>query len=247
MRAAGIFKGRRIRQQSDHRPPARPFEGSPVHRHEDDAMLTLLKNLIPGPLRHDAGPTAAPPRMNLEERKAYRREMLYQSVRECMLRLEALASMYKFKVMSVDERHHRFIVMIEVTGAFEAQLGGTRLSHPQIEAYIRKRSYERHGVVIEGMYWRVDASQPTFTRARRAGDVPGTPLKPPSARQRQADPRLARQGYEPVSEHERRQFVQALQQGLQPPPLRVGNQEYASDLMPLETRGEVGGTQYGQL
>jgi hypothetical protein len=87
-------------------------------------MLTLLKQLLPQIQREDAVSTVSPPRMSLDERKAYRREMLYQSIRENLLALEALSSMYKFKVVSVDERHHRFIVLIAVTGMFKARRGG---------------------------------------------------------------------------------------------------------------------------
>ena len=53
--------------------------------------------------------------------------------------------------------------------------------------------------------------------------------------------------YEPVTEREREQFAQAIRQGRQPPPLRVGDKEYVSDLAPLEATADLGGTQYGQL
>ena len=35
-------------------------------------------------------------RMDLEERKAFRQEMLYQSIRESFLAMEVIGSMYKF-------------------------------------------------------------------------------------------------------------------------------------------------------
>lgn len=97
------------------------------------------------------------------------------------------------------------------------------------------------------MYWRVDHDCASYTRIQRAGDAPGSTVKPQSPRQMRTGLRLARQPYEPVTEREREQFVQALRQGQKPPPLRVGAQAYVSDLAPLEARAEVGGTQYGQL
>lgn len=210
-------------------------------------MLNRFKNLLMGDPPEEPSPTAARLRMSLEERKAYRREMLYQSVRECLLKLEALASMYKFKVMSMDERHHRFIVMIEVTHMFQARRGGKPIGFQEIEAIVKQRTFERCGVVVQGMFWRVDEHQASYSRERRAGDTPGSPLRPQTPIQRQVVQRYARAPYEPVTEHEREQFVQAIRQGKQPPPLRVGGKEYVSDLAPLEASAELGGTQYGQL
>ncbi len=210
-------------------------------------MLTIFKNLISAAPPEEATPTAARLRMSLEERKAYRREMLYQSIRESLLGLEALASMYKFKVMSMDERHHRFIVMIEVTQMFQARQGGKPIGFQEIETIVKQRTFERYGVVVQGMFWRVDENQASYTRTRRAGDQPQTPIRPQTPIQRQVVQRYARQPYQPVTEGEREQFAQAIRQGQRPPPIRVGIQEYVSDLAPLETTTEVGGTEYGQL
>lgn len=210
-------------------------------------MLTLFKKLMPGTPEEESTPTAARLRMSLPERKAYRREMLYQSIRECLLGLEALSSMYKFRVVNVDERHHRFIAMIEVTGQFQARKAGVGIGFPQIEAIIRRHAFERYGVVLERMFWRVDESTASYTRARRADDTPQTRIKPQTPMLRQATRRYARHPYAPVTEKEREQFTNALRQGQRPPPIRVGTQEYASDIAPLESTTEVGGTQYGQL
>ena len=80
-------------------------------------MFAFLKR------RHSAVPAAAAPinevrRMDLEERKAFRRERLYQSIRETFLSMEVVSQMCRFKVMPVDERHHRFIAMIDVAKSF---------------------------------------------------------------------------------------------------------------------------------
>lgn len=210
-------------------------------------MLTLFKKMLPDTAAEDAPSTMIRLRMSLEERKAYRREMLYQSIRENLLALEALSSMYKFKVMNVDERHHRFVVMIAVTGAFKARRAGKDVDFPEIEALIKLRTFERYGVVLDGMYWRVDPDCATYTRVRRAGDMAGTTVKPQTPNQMRTGRRLARQPYEPVTEREREQFANALRQGQRPPPIRVGVREYLSDLAPLEARAEVGGTQYDSL
>jgi hypothetical protein len=209
-------------------------------------MLNRFKNLLSGAPPEEPTPTAARLRMGLEERKAYRREMLYQSIRESLLGLEALASMYKFKVMSVDERHHRFIVLIEVTQMFQARRGGKAIGFQEIESIIKQRTFERYGVVVQGMFWRVDEHQASYTRARRSGDAPQASIRPQTPVQRQLVQRYARAPYGQVSEREREQFAQAVRQGQPPPPIHVAGQAYVSDLAPLETPVETDGTQYGQ-
>jgi hypothetical protein len=195
-------------------------------------------------------------RMNLDERKAYRREMLYQSIRENMLGLEALSSMYKFKVMNIDERHHRFIVMIEVASQFEAKKGGMTIGFTQIEGLLKTRTFERYGVRLDGIFWRVNESQQSFVRANRASDTrqsEGPAFNVQRQREIPGDVRNAREHlsrhhqYEPVTEQERIAFEDAVKRGQRPPTLHVGRQEYQSDLAPLETTADVGGTQYGQL
>jgi len=123
--------------------------------------------------RHGPDTNVSPQfRMSLDERKAYRREMLYQSIREAMLGWEALPSVYKFKVMNVDERQHCFIVMIEVTPKFEAKKSGMAIGFSQIEETIRTHAFERHGVVLDGIFWRVNEAQSSFSRAKRTSDTP---------------------------------------------------------------------------
>jgi len=58
---------------------------------------------------------------------------------------------------------------------------------------------------------------------------------------------LARHAYQPVSDEEAQAFMEALQNGLAPPVVRVGEWEYQSDLAPLDSGIMIGGTQYGKL
>jgi len=110
--------------------------------------------------------------MDLAERKAFRRELLYQAIRESLLSLEVVASMYKFKVMNLDDRHHRFIAMIDVTKAFQTQKSGKPRSFYDIEEFIKKNTFDRYGLVLEGIYWRVSASESPFERKTREADSP---------------------------------------------------------------------------
>ncbi|WP_295950822.1 hypothetical protein [Rhodoferax sp.] len=220
-------------------------------------MFAFLKKLLrttPAP----GNTLAASPsqRMDLEERKAYRKECLYQSIRETFLSMEVVSNMYRFKVMPVDERHHRFIAMVDVAKSFVAGAQARTKSFYAMEESMRTAAYQRYGVVIDGIYWRVSETEEPFERSARSSDTarPGgsvvaaqrAPVTPAKAGAPAATP-LARHRYPAVSAEERAAFMAALQRGKAPPLVRVGEQEYLSDLMPLEGGGKTGGTQYGKL
>jgi hypothetical protein len=201
-------------------------------------------------------------RMDLEERKAFRRETLYQSIRESFLSMEVIGSMYKFKVMPVDERHHRFIVMIDVAKSFVTGKEARTKSFAALEKLMRANTYKRFGILIEGTYWRVSESESQFEHAAQqhsratdsatAGATDASSLQARLSQDSAATPRLAeaakaRHSYQPVSEEEVKAFMEALRDGIAPPPVRVGDQEYQSDLAPLDGGIMIGGTQYGKL
>jgi hypothetical protein len=200
-------------------------------------------------------------RMDLEERKAFRREMLYQSIRESFLSMEVIGSMYKFKVMPVDESHHRLIAMIDVAKSFVTGKEARTKSFAALEKLIRANTYKRFGILIEGTYWRVSESESQFDhvaqRRSRAVDATGTsapdatpqPISGQSTAvaNRPKEASFARNAYQPVSDDEAKAFMDALRNGLAPPVVRVGDQEYQSDLAPLDSGIMIGGTQYGKL
>ena len=108
--------------------------------------------------------------MNLEERKAVRREMLYQAIRQSMKSLEVMSSFYKFKVINLDARHHRFLALIEVANTFKARKGSKPQTFPQIEAFLKENAFEHFGVILERVFWRVSDSEKDFERRLRAGE-----------------------------------------------------------------------------
>ena len=203
-------------------------------------------------------PQAQARRMDLEERKAFRREMLYQSIRETFLSMEVIGSMYKFKVMPVDVRHHRFIAMIDVAKNFVTGRDARTKSFAAIEKQMRSNTYKRFGILIEGTYWRVSESEDRFEEYARAADADRmhgtanpshlrTIPSMPAAQSGPPEATLARHAYQPVSEDEAQAFMDALRNGLTPPVIRIGDVEYQSDLAPLDSGIMIGGTQYGKL
>jgi len=199
-------------------------------------------------------------RMDLEERKAFRQEMLYQSIRESFLAMEVIGSMYKFKVMPVDQRHHRFVAMIDVAKSFVTGREAKTKSFAALEKLMRANAYKRFGVMIEGIYWRVSETESQFDRLSRNADgtdasasgiAPNvrpqpTPLQAAPGIET-SEPPLARHAYQPVSDEEAKAFMEALRNGMTPPAVRVGEWEYQSDLAPLDSGIMIGGTQYGKL
>lgn len=223
-------------------------------------MLSLFRSKPKAQGNAVESPVAQRQRMNLEERKAFRQEMLYQSIRETFLSMEVIGSMYKFKVMPVDERHHRFIAMIDVAKSFVTGKEARTKSFASIEKLMRANTYKRYGVLLEGTYWRVSESEAQFEPRARAADAaiagqaaqPQLARKPPEAApgvtaSDLAEPVMARQPFQPVSDDEAQAFMEAIRNGLTPPVVQVGDRDYQSDLAPLDSGIMIGGTQYGKL
>ena len=61
-----------------------------------------------------------------------RRELLYAVVRECMLKAGVLSGQYRFKVLSLDKRGRKSLLMVDL----EAQLSGGSAQLGQIEQRI---------------------------------------------------------------------------------------------------------------
>ena len=136
-------------------------------------MFAFLKKKTPQATL-EIDPLAQTRRMDLEERKAFRREMLYQSIRDTFLSMEVIGSMYKFKVMPVDERHHRFIAMIDVAKSFVTNKENRVRSFAAIEQQMRINTYKRFGILVDGTYWRVSETESQFEiHAPRSSDADG--------------------------------------------------------------------------
>jgi hypothetical protein len=195
-----------------------------------------------------------PAPMSLEERKAFRREMLYQAIRHSMKSLEVVSSMYRFKVINVDSRHHRFLAMIEVTSTFEARKGGIPQAFSQIEALIKAKAFERFDLILEGIFWRVSESEKAFQRRVREGESAAEASSSLAASQQHAhksaggtEQRLARRQFPAVPNEERQAFMEALVKGGHLPEVQGGDALYETDRAPLDDKRISGGTQYGML
>lgn len=186
-------------------------------------MLTKIKSLLGNPPDTPAHTERMPP----DEGMRYRRDMLYQSVRESMLALQVLSSLYKFKVVNVDQQ--TFILMLEVSKLFCARWNGAPASFAQIEQRMITGAMNRAGVTLQAVFWRIDETVEAFDMPTRAGD--GSNTSGVAARRREVPGDVS---------HAR----------LRRPPAVVPavDNEGATPGTPTPPVGnEIGGTQYGQL
>jgi len=110
--------------------------------------------------------------MTLQERMEVRREMAFSSVREHFLHLGVLPATYRMKIVPADERHHRFIIVIDAKREFEAISANTRATLDDAEQYIASQTYYKYGIRIDGIYWRLPpASHHSSTGRRTAPDT----------------------------------------------------------------------------
>ncbi len=111
------------------------------------------------PVSSDKNSPAAPPgssgnaqAANRKNERMARREMLYNVVRESMVRAGVLSASYKFKVLSLDARGRQFLVMMDLAREFGGQTEGLA----EIEALIAQSAKARYDILVSAVYWRVN-------------------------------------------------------------------------------------------
>lgn len=191
----------------------------------------MITTLIQGLRGRAAKPTAAARKaaMSLEDRKRWREAMAYRSVRDTMLKLEQLASQYRLRLFPIDERHHRFVAIMDVAQKFRPVYQGKRLSLTAAEALVQEHAKSMFGVHIDAVYWREHTGVSTFADApARAGDGAG-------AAQRRDPDQLSgsRAAFSEPDQQEITQFRAALRQGQKPSPLVIAGSTYETEFAGL--------------
>jgi len=193
--------------------------------------MSILKSLFATKESARSGPETAPVKMNLEERMAFRREMLYEAIKVTMQASGVLAASYKFRVVRNDKRGHQYSVMIDLSTDFMNNPEGQPARLLAVGANITRNAMARYGIVVAGVYWRVNEElqgfdkQPPEAAAATAAPTPQTP----------------REKYERATADELAAFEAAWQKGQE---LHVGDRIYSSDLAPLG--GDSGGSDGGR-
>ncbi len=118
-----------------------------------------------------------------EQRRAERnarRDLLFQVVRESMIRVGILSSAFRFKVLALDQRGRVFLVMIDLSSEFASETG--KLA--EIEALISQSAKARFDVVVQAVYWRFTETVSSGTTRKGAVSAPaplsGAPISGPA-------------------------------------------------------------------
>lgn len=189
-----------------------------------------------------------------------RREQLYVAVRESMTRAGVLSTMYKFKVLSLDQTGNQFLVMMDLGQASSDQSG--KLG--EIETAIMQLAKARFEITITAVYWRFDAQvavgrPPAAVDAARKAAVSAALIRAQQAR-RAADGKPATHPYEPIHPDEVTAFKQALASASPPPAherdglVRSGPRSYTlltgfedTEMTESPAMPSLSTTQYGDL
>jgi len=193
--------------------------------------------------------------MTLEERMAFRREMVFEAMREVLVNHGLPPLSYKLNVARLDSRGHRYAVMVDLV----SQLAGRVVDSPGewqiMEVQAAQTASERYRVKISNVYWRLEsqgfalAHHPEPSAARFVESVPApVPMAPTPAQSTAAykpaqgqtddfpDTQLddRRSKDEPISQEELLAFEQAILSGQNTQqPVHLGSRTYQTDFMPM--------------
>ena len=171
------------------------------------------------------GPETMPVKMNLEERMAFRRDLLYEAIITSLKSRFVAANTYRFKVMRTDKRGHCFVVMLDMSPTFMDSPAGQPASLKETAALLIKNAETKYGLMVGGVYWRADE---TLDASVASWARPVTPAStgPSTVSQRQTNI----EKFEEVTAEEMAEFEAAWQKGSA---VQVGARSYASDMAPL--------------
>lgn len=193
--------------------------------------------------------------MTLEERMAFRREMVFEAMREVLVNHGLPPLSYKLNVARLDSRGHRYAVMVDLV----SQLAGRVVDSPGewqiMEVQAAQTASERYRVKISNVYWRLEsqgfavAHHPELSAARFVESVPAPVPMAPTHAQRTAAYKPAqgqtddfpdtqlddrRSKDEPISQEELLAFEQAILSGQNTQqPVHLGSRTYQTDFMPM--------------
>lgn len=171
------------------------------------------------------GPETKPVKMNLEERMALRRELLYETIRISLQSCHVAANTYRFKVMRTDKRGHCFMVLLDMSPTFMVSPAGEHASLKEMAAVLIKNAEISYGLQVIGVYWRSDETLDVTVDnwAQPAVSAPSA-LSTDSLRQNDLEK------CEAVKAEEIAEFEAASQKEVA---LQIGDRSYSSDLTPM--------------
>ena len=190
--------------------------------------------------------------MTLNERMAFRREMVFESVRDALLHHGVLTTGYRLHVARMDARGHCYSAMIDLILPVSGRVIDSRGELHAMESRIAQAAMSRYRIKVANVYWRFD--DPVDTRnvpgesghtnpTRATGEgVPEAPRSPLFRRRvtdkledfpdtEVEDRSLPEEG---VTPDELMAFEKALKQGKPNQTVKVGARTYETDFVPLD-------------
>ncbi|WP_341911591.1 hypothetical protein [Polaromonas sp. YR568] len=189
--------------------------------------MSFFQNLFSssqGQKEGGSGPETGPVKMNLDERMAFRREMLFDSVKATMESRGILSASYRFKVVRADKRGHSFVVMVDLSTDFMESEQGQQKSLAALGAIIGKNALARYGLGVPAVYWRVNEELKGFDPQR--AEAKANPDNISAEAMRASNLRR----YERATAQELAAFESAWQNSSE---MTIGDRTYSSDLAPL--------------
>ncbi len=122
--------------------------------------MSWLKKLFdpPSPVHpDDAVPANGQVRMTLEERMAFRRKMVQDAVRTVLLDHGMASPGYRMNVAQLDERGHRFAIMLEWLPLSASRPIASIGEWRALEEQIIQTAAKRYRVHVAGVYWRLNS------------------------------------------------------------------------------------------
>ncbi len=171
------------------------------------------------------GPETAPVKMTLDERMAFRRGLLFETVRSTLGNRLIAPSSYRFKVMRTDKRGHCYAVMMDMSQAFMDSEHGQHKQLAETAALLTKNARSRYGLVVAGVYWRIDETlDPAVAAWARPAGTTAAVTEPVDHASSNVE------AYERATADEWAAFEAAWQKSSA---IQIGDRTYSSDLAPL--------------
>lgn len=123
-------------------------------------------------------------RMTLEERIAFRRKMVLETVQEVLLVHEITEKRFHMSVARMDERGHQYAVMIDLYPDVSGQPEMSPQEWLNMEQRITQLVMSRYRIKVTHVYWRLDSvptAKPSASAATQAKPAASAQTKPPGS------------------------------------------------------------------
>lgn len=166
-------------------------------------------------------------KMTLDERKAWRADMLRISLREVFTSLNFTSGMYRYRSIALDGRGHYYAVMIETTKLFDQS---EHYDLSAIEKILQDHTFKNYGITVDAVYWKANDRINMFRRSQDTDALPSPSTLPTAHSTGETQPSPL--GL--ITAEELASFRRAIATNNATLTARVHGKEYATDLAPLQ-------------